>query len=70
MLLSLLAGLALASPRIPLRSGGDFDHDGLCNGAERALGTNPARRDTDGDGWTDGEEVAWGSDPLGPRSVP
>ena len=26
--------------------------------------TDPNSRDTDGDGYSDGEEVAWGDDPL------
>jgi outer membrane protein OmpA-like peptidoglycan-associated protein len=37
--------------------GDDNDDDGLTNGEERKLGTNPDVADTDGDGLTDGEEV-------------
>ena len=37
--------------------GDDNDGDGLTNGEERKLGTNPEVADTDGDGLTDGEEV-------------
>ena len=36
----------------------DDDGDGLSNGIERTLGTNPRRQDTDGDGLDDGAEVA------------
>ncbi len=42
----------------------DFDHDGLTNGQERALATDPAKADTDGDTLTDGAEVAGGTNPL------
>ncbi len=35
----------------------DDDNDGLTNGEERRLGTDPENPDTDGDGLKDGEEV-------------
>ncbi len=35
----------------------DNDKDGLTNGYEREIGTDPDNPDTDGDGLTDGEEV-------------
>jgi len=35
----------------------DDDMDGLTNGEEKALGTDPANPDTDGDGLKDGEEA-------------
>ena len=35
----------------------DDDNDGLTNGEERRLGTDPQNPDTDGDGLKDGEEV-------------
>jgi outer membrane protein OmpA-like peptidoglycan-associated protein len=35
----------------------DDDMDGLTNGEEKKLGTNPENADTDGDGLKDGEEV-------------
>ena len=42
----------------PGRSDGDDDDsDGLTNGQERRLGTNPLNPDTDGDGLSDGDEV-------------
>ena len=36
----------------------DYDCDGISNGDERLLGTNPRRADTDGDGFDDGVEAA------------
>lgn len=35
----------------------DYDKDGLTNGREKELGTDPQNADTDGDGLRDGEEV-------------
>ncbi len=44
---------------------GDSDGDGLSNGQETFLGTDPFNPDTDGDLLQDGEEVLiYGSDPL------
>lgn len=43
---------------------GDSDGDGLGNGAERRLGTNPDALDSDLDGVSDGAEVEAGLDPL------
>lgn len=43
---------------------GDADFDGLSNGDEVSLGTNPLNWDTDGDGRPDREEV--GGDPANP----
>ncbi len=42
----------------------DTDGDGLDDGAERQLGTDPSATDTDDDGLTDGEEFVAGTDPL------
>jgi len=42
--------------------------DGLINEQEYLHGTNPEIADTDGDGVTDGDEVANGSDPTDPDS--
>ena len=44
--------------------GGDADGDGLTNGEEKDLGTDPKVADTDGDGLDDGEEVDLGLDPA------
>jgi len=45
----------------------DDDNDGLTNGQERDLGTDPNNPDTDGDGLWDGWEVENGYDPLDPN---
>lgn len=43
----------------------DSDLDGLLDGDEYYVyGTDPASRDTDGDGYSDGTEIAVGTDPL------
>ncbi|MEZ2415246.1 gliding motility-associated C-terminal domain-containing protein, partial [Muriicola sp. E247] len=44
----------------------DSDNDGLTDGQEGVLGTDPNDPDTDDDGLEDGEEVLNGSDPLDP----
>lgn len=43
---------------------GDFDRDGLTNGVESGIGTDPRSVDSDGDGLSDVEEA--GADPLHP----
>lgn len=42
----------------------DSDGDGLCDGEEATLGTNPNDPDSDDDGVSDGLEVALGTDPT------
>ncbi len=42
----------------------DFDDDGLTNDQEREYKTDPLNPDTDGDGYTDGDEVRTGYDPT------
>ncbi len=49
---------------------GDLDGDALSTRDECQLGTRPDEVDTDGDGWWDGEEVAYGTDPLDALSYP
>lgn len=46
----------------------DADGDGLLDGEEIAIGTNPDDPDTDDDLLTDGQEVEFGTDPLDPDS--
>ena len=49
----------------PLTNGADLDGDGITNDKEKTLGTDPEKRDTDGDKLLDGEEVsAFKTDPL------
>ena len=43
----------------------DNDMDGLPDDLEKRLGTDPTKMDTDGDGYSDGEEVKNGRNPLG-----
>lgn len=45
----------------------DPDGDGLSNAREKKLGTDPSNCDTDDDGMTDGEEVAFKFNPLDPK---
>jgi T5SS/PEP-CTERM-associated repeat protein/autotransporter-associated beta strand protein len=47
---------------------GDEDGDGISNGQEAALGTDPNNKDSDGDGVTDGKEVTDGTNPTNPSS--
>jgi hypothetical protein len=47
----------------------DSDGDGLADGAEQVLGTDPNNPDTDGDGIPDGWEVAHGLNPLSNDSL-
>ncbi len=49
----------------------DSDGDGLSNFDERnTFGSNPLKADTNGDGVSDGDEVAAGTDPLKPPPAP
>jgi len=61
ILLLLVGGLALGY------AGEDGDQDGLTDGQEAILGTDPGSADTDGDGLNDGEEYfTYLTDPLSP----
>lgn len=42
----------------------DADADGIPNGAEKAIGTDTKKKDTDGDGFEDLVEIKKGYDPL------
>jgi hypothetical protein len=49
----------------------DSDGDGLPDGEEvYRYGTDPFKQDTDGDGYSDAYEIAEGSDPKNPASLP
>jgi hypothetical protein len=48
----------------------DPDGDGLTNGEELALRSNPLNADSDGDGYYDNEEVDWQTDVCGPEHPP
>lgn len=48
----------------------DADGDGLPTALESLLGTNPSLFDTDNDGFSDGVEYNFGSDPNNPLSFP
>ncbi|NBU72826.1 MAG: hypothetical protein EBS53_15520, partial [Bacteroidetes bacterium] len=48
---------------VVLDPNGDEDGDGLINGQELTLGTDPYQKDTDGDGASDSVEVVDGTDP-------
>jgi len=50
----------------------DADRDGLLTAEEEAIGTDPNRADTDGDGFSDREEIVSvpPTDPLDPNSHP
>lgn len=48
----------------------DGDQDGLLASDEAGLGTDPGNPDSDGDGWTDGDEVAQYTDPLADTDHP
>lgn len=56
-------------PSVDASPNGDSDGDGLTDGEEVGLGTDPNDPDTDGDGVPDGAEVDIGSDPLDPNDV-
>lgn len=49
---------------------GDPDNDGLTNYNEYQYDTDPTDTDTDDDGYSDGEEVACGSDPASNSDTP
>lgn len=59
-------------PRLHASSGvgNDPDADGLVNAQEDVEGTRPNRADTDGDGYTDAEEIARHSEPLSSGITP
>lgn len=50
--------------------GEDADSDGLADMAEKALGTDPNKKDTDGDGFDDKQEILSGNNPSGAGKLP
>jgi hypothetical protein len=50
---------------VPLTGEEDPDEDGLINSLERFYGSDPQNPDTDGDGVSDGDEIAKGDSPTG-----
>ena len=56
----------LISQEADYQSGIDSDQDGLPDVFEDYLGTDKYKKDTDGDGRSDGEELYMRTDPLGP----
>lgn len=61
----------VADPTPDFTQGPDQDHDGLSDASEAVYGTDPEKSDTDGDGYSDGDEVLkYGSDPKDPSSTP
>lgn len=49
-----------------ISSGSDYDQDGLADDFETAIGTDPAKTDSDSDGFTDRTEAFNQYNPLGP----
>lgn len=45
----------------------DLDNDGLTDKVERMLGSDPYKKDTDGDGYNDFDELQQGYSPMVPR---
>ena len=48
----------------------DADKDGLLTSQEEAVGTDPTKSDSDGDGFDDGDEVSQYTDPGNPGDAP
>src|SRR3954468_2953803 len=57
-------GDGVPDARDPVPDAVDFDHDGLDDGEEIALGTDPRNADSDNDGIKDGDEYHAGTDPT------
>jgi len=55
---------------VPPGTGTDADKDGLTTETELALGTDPTKADSDGDGYTDGAEITSYTNPSNPASNP
>ena len=57
-------------PTVPPGTGTDTDKDGLTAETELAIGTDPTKADSDGDGYTDGAETTSYTNPSDPASNP
>jgi hypothetical protein len=57
-------------PTVPPGTGTDTDKDGLTTETELALGTDPTKADSDGDGYADGAEITSYTNPSNPASNP
>jgi hypothetical protein len=57
-------------PTVPPGTGTDADKDGLTTETELALGTDPTKADSDGDGYSDGAEIISYTNPSSPASNP
>ena len=65
MWIVVLVACGLLAAGCALDPDGDEDGDGLTNGEEEDLGTDPEIADTDNDGLSDGDEVnVYGTDPT------
>jgi hypothetical protein len=64
LLFFLLASAPACEEPTGLKPNGDEDLDGLTNGDEEILGTDPYIADSDGDGMSDLEEIEAGTNPL------
>lgn len=65
---ALLVGCASKDPGEERSCDIDSDADHLTDCAEHTLGTDPAKSDSDGDSYLDGDEVLEATDPLDPAS--
>jgi len=61
------AAVLRQNTNLPITIFTDSDEDGLYDEIERVYGTGVEKADTDGDGYSDGEEVKHGYEPLNPE---
>lgn len=58
------------NPKDPTDAQKDNDNDGLTNLEEYRAGTNPLKADTNGNGYSDAQDLIYGQDPTKPPSSP